>query len=92
VITYILLTNLRCPTLEDYNWCKNTFLTYLLKRDDGRQPYRKEKFVSGLSSLFYQRIYNKLNEVICKGLIPFEQIAFVQLLSSIKKRRNFSMQ
>ena len=53
-VTDILLTNLRCPTLEDYNWYKDTFLTYLLKRQDCRQLYWKEKFVSGLPSLFFQ--------------------------------------
>ena len=37
----ILLTNLRCPTLEDYNWYKDTFLTYLLKMEDCGQPYWK---------------------------------------------------
>ena len=56
--TDILLTNLRCATLENYNWYKDTFLTYLLKREDCRQPYGKEKFISGLPSLFSQRIYS----------------------------------
>ena len=83
--TDILLTNLRCPTLEDYNWYKDTFLTYLLKREDCRQPYWKEKFISGLPSLFSQRIFNKLSELIGKSPIPFEQITFGQLLSFIKK-------
>ena len=45
--TDILLPNLKCPTLEYYNWYKDIFLTYLLKRDDCRQCYWKEKFVSG---------------------------------------------
>ena len=83
--TDILLTNLRSPTLEDYNWCKDTFLTYLLKREDCRRPFWKEKFVLGLSFLFSQRIFNKLSEVIGKGPILFEQIMFGQLLSFIKK-------
>lgn len=69
VATNILLTNLRCPTLEDYNWYKDIFLTYLLKRKDWRQLYWKEKFVSELPSLFSQII---LSEVIGKGQIPFE--------------------
>ena len=42
--TDILLTNLRCSTLEDYNWYKGTLLTYLLKREGFRQAYWKKKF------------------------------------------------
>ena len=38
-----------------------------------------------MPSLFSQRIFNKLSEVIGKGPIPFEQITFGQLLSFIKK-------
>jgi len=83
--TDILLTNLRCPTLEYYNWYKVTSLTYLLKREDFRQPYWKEKFILGLPSLFSQRIFNELSELIGKSPIPFEQITFGQLLSFIKK-------
>ena len=73
------------PNLEDYNWYEYTFLTYLLKREDYRQPYWKEKFISGLPSLFSQRIFNKLSEIIGRSPIPFEQITFDQLLSFIKK-------
>ena len=64
---------------------KDTFLIYLLKREDCRQPYWKEKFVSRLPSLFSQKIFNKLSELIGKSPIPFEQIPFGQLFSFIKK-------
>ena len=56
-----------------------------IKKEDCRQPYWKEKFISGLPSLFSQWIFNKQSELIGKSLIPFEQITFGQLLSFIKK-------
>jgi len=30
-----ILINLRCPTLTDYHWYKDVFLTHVLKREDG---------------------------------------------------------
>ena len=30
-----ILINLRCPTLTDYRWYKDVFLTNVLKREDG---------------------------------------------------------
>ena len=32
-----ILINLRCPTLSDYRWYKDVFLTNVLKRDNFRQ-------------------------------------------------------
>lgn len=27
-----VLNNLRCPTLSDYRWCRDVFMTYVMKR------------------------------------------------------------
>ena len=32
-----VLINLKCPTLSDYRWYKDVFLTNVLKREDGLQ-------------------------------------------------------
>jgi len=32
-----ILSNLQCPTLSDYKWYKDIFLTNVLKREDGHQ-------------------------------------------------------
>ncbi|KAK9747931.1 hypothetical protein RND81_02G024400 [Saponaria officinalis] len=42
----IILTNLRCPTLSDYRWYKDTFLTYVLRRPDCNEGFWMEKFIS----------------------------------------------
>jgi len=34
-----ILINLRCPTLTDYRWYKDVFLTNVLKREDGTQYF-----------------------------------------------------
>ena len=41
-----ILINLRCLTLTDYIWCKDVFLTNVLKREDGMQNFWKEKFIA----------------------------------------------
>jgi len=34
-----ILINLLCPTLTDYRWYKDVFLTNILKREDGIQDF-----------------------------------------------------
>ena len=55
-----ILINLRCPTLSDYRWYKDVFLTNVLKRKDGHQQFWKERFIAGLPRLFGERILNRL--------------------------------
>ena len=55
-----ILINLRCPTLSDYRWYKDVFLTNVLKREDGPQQFWKERFIAGLPRLFGERILNRL--------------------------------
>jgi len=55
-----ILINLRCPTRSDYRWCKDVFLTNVLKREDGHQQFWKERFITGLPRLFGERILNRL--------------------------------
>jgi len=40
----LVLINLRCPTLSDYRWYKDVFLTNVLKREDGLANFWKERF------------------------------------------------
>jgi len=49
-----ILFNLRCPSLTDYCWYKDVFLTSVLKREDGTQGFWKERFIAGLPKLFGQ--------------------------------------
>ena len=55
-----ILINLRCPTLTDYRWYKDVFLTHVLKREDGIQDFWKERFIAELPKLFGERNLSKL--------------------------------
>ena len=43
-----VLINLRFPTLSDYRWYKDVFLTNVLKREDGLANFWKKRFITGL--------------------------------------------
>ncbi|KAK9668628.1 hypothetical protein RND81_13G073000 [Saponaria officinalis] len=82
----IILTNLRCPTLSDYRWYKDTFLTYVLRRPDCNEGFWKEKFIFGLPILFSQRIFRKLKEVIGSEVIPYQTLTYGQLFAFVKEQ------
>jgi hypothetical protein len=59
------LSNLRCPTMSDFRWYKDVFISRVMVRDDSSQPFWKEKFINGLPSLFAHKIKQVLvNEEI----------------------------
>ena len=74
-----ILINLRCPTLTDYRWYKDVFLTNVLKREDDTQDFWKERFIAGLPKLFGERILNKLRQNFRTNDIPFGLLIFGQL-------------
>lgn len=47
---------LRCRTLSDFIWYKDTFLTRIYKTKQCNKSFRKEKFLSGLPKLFAEQI------------------------------------
>ena len=58
--TSILLHNLKCPTLGDFRWYVDNFMSMVLTREDCREPYWKEKFVAGLPLVFAERVKENL--------------------------------
>jgi len=79
-----ILINLRCPTLTNYRWYKDVFLTNVLKIEDGLQPFWKERFIAGLPKLFGERILSKLRQNFAPNDIPFNMVSFGQLFGMIK--------
>jgi len=71
-----VLINLRCPTLPDYRWYKDVFLTNVLKREDGLANFWKECFIAGLPKLFGERILSKLRQNFATSDIPFNLLTF----------------
>ncbi|KAK9743362.1 hypothetical protein RND81_03G234300 [Saponaria officinalis] len=82
----IILTNLRCPTLGDYRWYKDIFLTYVLRRPDCNEDFWMEKFVSGLPKYFSQRIFRKLKESFANEVIVWQTITYGQLFAFVKQQ------
>ncbi|GAV85198.1 LOW QUALITY PROTEIN: zf-CCHC domain-containing protein/MP domain-containing protein, partial [Cephalotus follicularis] len=78
------LSNLRCIKLQDFRWYKDTFMTKVLTREDANQPYWKEKFITGLPTLFAEKIKNKYREKH-KGVVPYEKLTYGDIVSTITK-------
>jgi hypothetical protein len=79
------LNNLRCPSMSDYKWYQDVFLSCVMLRTDSFKPYWKEKFIDGLSSLFAHKVKDELvNPTI--GFIDYENLIYGDLFSIIKKR------
>ena len=81
----IILTNLRCPTLGDFKWYKDVFITNIFQRNDCNQAFWKERFISGLPSFIAERIISKLKEYSGGQPIPWNTITYGQLFAFIKK-------
>jgi len=81
-----ILISLRRPTLTNYRWYKDVFLTNVLKRDDGTQAFRKERFIAELPKLFGERILNKLCWNFGTNDIPFNLLTFGQLFGIAKQK------
>ncbi|KAK3212824.1 hypothetical protein Dsin_017530 [Dipteronia sinensis] len=56
------LQNLKCKKLSDFKWYKDIFLTRVLQRPDNANSYWKEKFISGLPTLFSTKVRDKMVE------------------------------
>ena len=46
------LNNLRCPTMSDYKWYQDVFISRVMLRKDCHKPYWKEKFIDGSPPIF----------------------------------------
>jgi hypothetical protein len=79
------LNNLRCPSMSDYIWYQDVFLSRVMLRTDSFKPYWKEKFIDGLPSLFAHKVKDELVNPTT-GSIDYENLTYGDLFSIIKKR------
>jgi len=56
----VLLFNLKCKSLGDFRWYKDTFLTRVYTRGDSHQPFWKEKFLARLYTSLGYKVKEKL--------------------------------
>jgi hypothetical protein len=77
------LSNLRCPTLSDFRWYKDVFLSRVMLRNDSNQPFWKEKFINSLPHLFAHKIKEVLvNE---NNVIDYDNLTYGNIISTIQK-------
>ncbi|KAH1148085.1 hypothetical protein GYH30_042981 [Glycine max] len=81
-----LLSNLKCRTLADFRWYRDTFLTRVYKREDSQQPFWKEKFLAGLPRSLGDKVRDKIRSQSANGDIPYESLSYGQLISYVQKR------
>ena len=80
-----LLSNLRCKTLGDFKWYKDTFLTRIYTREDSQQPFWKEKFLAGLSRSLGDKVREKIRSLTPDNIIPYDHFTYGQLISYVQK-------
>nr|KYP35696.1 Enzymatic polyprotein [Cajanus cajan] len=79
-----LLSNLKCRTLGDFRWYKDTFLTRVYTRDDSNQPFWKEKFLAGLPKSLGDKVREKIRTQF-NGDIPYGQLSYGNLIAYVQK-------
>ncbi|XP_060183205.1 uncharacterized protein LOC132613174 [Lycium barbarum] len=77
-----LLNNLSCPKLDDFRWYKDMFLEKVMIREDYGNDFWKERFISGLPSLFTEKVRTKIKDRF-NGRIPYENLTYGDLISFI---------
>uniref|UniRef100_A0A0R0G4K6 DUF7746 domain-containing protein n=1 Tax=Glycine max TaxID=3847 RepID=A0A0R0G4K6_SOYBN len=80
-----LLSNLKCRTLADFRWYRDTFLTRVYTREDSQQPFWKEKFLAGLPRSLRDKVRDKIHSQSVNGDIPYESLSYGQLISYVQK-------
>ncbi|GAV88661.1 hypothetical protein CFOL_v3_32083 [Cephalotus follicularis] len=59
-------------------------MTKVLTREDANKPYWKENFITGLPTLFVEKIKSKYREKL-KGVVPYETLTYGDIVSTITK-------
>ncbi|KAH1212678.1 polyprotein [Glycine max] len=69
-----LLSNLKCRTLADFRWYRDTFLTRVYTRED-----------TGLPRSLGDKVRDKIRSQSANGDIPYESLSYGQLISYVQK-------
>uniref|UniRef100_A0A151UGR5 Retrotransposon gag domain-containing protein n=1 Tax=Cajanus cajan TaxID=3821 RepID=A0A151UGR5_CAJCA len=76
------LANLYCPTMSDYRWYKDVFMSKITLREDGFQGFWKERFIAGLPKLFSEKVKSKLETHFGRP-IPYPSLTYGQIHSIV---------
>ena len=64
------LNNLRCPTMSDYKWYQNVFISRVMLRKDCHKPYWKENFIDGSPPIFGMIIASLYDDLVYFNCYP----------------------
>ncbi|XP_070049869.1 uncharacterized protein, partial [Nicotiana tomentosiformis] len=79
-----LLNGLRCKTLGEFRWYKDTFMSRVMELPENKIEYWKAKFIDGLPSLFAERVKKVLRGSY--GEIPYRDYTYGKQLKMDKLR------
>ena len=54
------LNNLRCPTMSDYKWYQDVFISRVMLRKNCYKPYWKENVIDSLPPIFAHKVKQEL--------------------------------
>nr|KYP73766.1 hypothetical protein KK1_006416 [Cajanus cajan] len=80
-----LLSNLKCKTLGDFKWYKDTFLTRGFTRENSQQPFWKENFLADLPRSLGDKVRDKIRALTPNNIIPYDHLSYGQLISFVQK-------
>ncbi|KAK9733217.1 hypothetical protein RND81_04G051800 [Saponaria officinalis] len=75
-----LLQNLRCKTLTDYRWYKDTFLSRVMELPESSNAHWKVKFIDSLPHLFVERVRTVLRGQ--HNAIPYDAYSYGKLIGT----------
>nr|XP_016504812.1 PREDICTED: uncharacterized protein LOC107822758 [Nicotiana tabacum] len=73
-----LLNGLRCRTLGEFRWYKDTFMSRVMELPENKYDHWKTKFIDGLPSLFAERVRKTLRGSY--GEIPYKDYTYGKLI------------
>ncbi|KAG5020134.1 hypothetical protein JHK82_016046 [Glycine max] len=85
-----LLSNLKCRTLADFRWYRDTFLSRVYTREDSQQPFWKEKILVDLPRSLGDKIRDKFCSQSVNEDIPYNSLSYGQLISYVQKKENLN--
>nr|XP_016432715.1 PREDICTED: uncharacterized protein LOC107759331 [Nicotiana tabacum] len=77
-----LLNGLRCRTLSEFRWYKDTFMSRVMELPENKVEHWKAKFIDGLPSLFAERVRKILRGSY--GEIPYRDYTYGKQLKMDK--------
>ena len=78
-----LLNILRCPTMPNFRWYQDVFISRVMLRKDCHKPYWKEKFIDGLPPIFAHEVKQAL--ISKNDSIDYDNLTYSDIFNAIKK-------